>query len=66
MGGGGGVHYLLKIMCVYFLPFINIFKDSRTEKKNHFKKINVSRQFSIREIGNFGTDQLKDMGRIQW
>ena len=59
------LHYLLKIMCVYCLPFKNIFKDSRKEK-NHFKKVTVSRQFSIREIGSFGTDQLRDMGRIQW
>ena len=36
------------------------------KKKNHFKKITVSRQFSFREIGNFGTDQLRDMDRIQW
>ena len=56
----------LKIMCVCFLLFKNIFKDSRKEKIKHFKKITVSRQFSLREIGNFGTDQLRDMGRIQW
>ena len=30
------------------------------KKKNHFKKITASRQFPIREIGNFGTDQLRD------
>ena len=59
-------HYLLKIMCVYFLPFKNIFKASRKEKKNHYKEITVSCQFSIRKIGNFGTDQLRDIGRIQW
>ena len=35
------------------------------KKKNHCKKITVSRQFSIRDIGYFGTDQLRDMGRIQ-
>ena len=60
--------FLLKIMCVYFLQFQNIFKDSQKEKKKkkHFKKITVSRQFSISEIGNFGTDQLRDTGRIQW
>ena len=59
------LHFLLKIMCVYFLPFKNIFKDLRKEK-NHFKKITVFRQFSNCEISNFGTDQLRDMGRIQW
>ena len=59
------LHFLLKIMCVYFLLFKNIFKDSGKDK-NHFKKITVSRQFSICEIGNFGTDQLRDIGRIQW
>ena len=52
-------------MCVYFSPFKSIFKDSRKEKY-HFKKITVSRQFSIRETGNFGMDQLRDMGRIEW
>ena len=44
--------FLLKIMCVYFLLFKNIFKDSR--KKKYLKKKNVSRQFSIRVIGNVG------------
>ena len=58
--------FLLKIMCVYFLEIKNIFKDSQKEKKIHVKKITVSRQFSFCEIGNFGTDQLRDMGRIQW
>ena len=46
-------------MSVYFLPFKNIFHHLK-------KKIIVSRQFSIHMIGNFGTDQLRDMGRIQW
>ena len=53
-------------MCVYFLEIKNIFKDSQKEEKKHVKKITVSLQFSICEIGNFGTDQLRDMGRIQW
>ena len=57
--------FLLKIMYLCFLLFKKIFKVSRKEK-NHFTKITVSRQFSIREIGNFGTDQLRDRGRIQW
>ena len=57
--------FLLKIKCVYFFLFKNIFKDSQKEK-NHFKKITISRQLSIREIGNFGMDQLRYMGRIQW
>ena len=30
------------------------------KKKKHFKKIFVSRQFSTCEIGNFGTDQLRE------
>ena len=42
---------LLKIMCVYFLQFRTSLKIH--EKRIHFKKITVSRQFSIREIGNF-------------
>ena len=43
-------------------------KIHEKKKKHHFKKITVSRQFSVREIGNFGMDQLRDMGRIhcQW
>ena len=56
--------FLLRITCVYSLLFKIIFQDSRKEI-NHFKKITVSRQVSIREIGNFGTDQLRDTGRIQ-
>ena len=41
-------------------------KKIHEKKKNHFKKMTVSHQFSINEIGNFGTDQLRDMDRIQW
>ena len=52
-------------MCVCFFPFKNVFKDSQKEK-NPLIKITVSRLFSFREIGNFGTDQLRDMGKIQW
>ena len=34
-------------------------KIHEKKKENHFKKITVSCQFSVRKIGNFGTDQLK-------
>ena len=59
------VIFFFHFCVIYFLPFQNIFKDSQ-KKKDHFKKITVSRQFSVCEIGNFGRYQLRDMGRIQW
>ena len=59
------LHYLLK-KCVYVSCNLKTSLKIHKKNKNHFKKITVSRQFSIREIGNFDTDQLRDMGRIQW
>ena len=53
-------------MCI-FSHLKTSFKDSRKKKKKSFLENNyISRQFSYREISNFGTDQLRDMGRIQW
>ena len=56
-------------MCVYFLPFktsLKIQEKKKKKKKKKKKEITVSREFSIREISNFGTGQLRDMGGIQW
>ena len=48
------------------LAIKNILKDSRKEKKSFQENNYVSHQFSIRETGKFGTDQLRDMDRKQW
>ena len=48
------------------LSILKHLKRFMKRKKNHFKKITVSCQFSICKISNFGMDQLRDMGRIQW
>ena len=45
--------------------WVNISADDIFEIFFLFFFPTVSRQFSIREIGNFGTVQLRDMDRIQ-